>query len=44
MKIVKKLVVLSIIFIMFTSISYARPGGGGGSSGGGGGSSGGGSR
>lgn len=43
MKIVKKLVVLSIIFIMFTSISYARPGGGGGSSGGGGGSSGGGS-
>lgn len=37
----KKLIILSIILVMFTSISYARPGGGG-SSGGGGGSSGGG--
>ena len=39
MKRVKKLIILSIVLVMFTSISYARPGGGGG---GGGGSSGGG--
>ncbi|MRZ80209.1 hypothetical protein GKD14_07485 [Paeniclostridium sordellii] len=42
MKIVKRLVVLSIVLMIFTSISYARPGGGssrgGGSSGGGSGS------
>lgn len=38
MKIVKRILVLSIVLLMFSSISYARPGGGssgGGSSGGG---------
>lgn len=43
MKKARHLVVFTIIFFMFTSVSFARAGGGGGGSGGGSGGSGGGS-